>query len=225
MRVAVSDEKDGTAATTSRRRLWVIVGIVALVVLAAAGIILAAVLGRPQASPSTPTPSTSSSTAAPSASATPSATPSAVPSSSSPAPAPAPSAGQEVPVTFQDVPTVSPGLTVTVREINPVEGTSDAPGEIAGPSLQFVVDFANSSDQPVSLAQVAVNADYGQDRTPAIELDQEQSEQVPAEVAPGQTVSGSYVYNVPEDQRDLVRLLVFTNVDAPVFAFEGSTPR
>jgi hypothetical protein len=133
--------------------------------------------------------------------------------------------GEEVPAAFDSAPAAAPGLAVAVVQTNAIEGTADAPGEIAGPAVQFVVEFRNSTDQPISLTQVAINSDYGSDRTPALELTQEESEQVPDEVGPGQSVTGSYVYNIPLEERDLVRLLVFTNVDNPVVAFEGSVPR
>ena len=35
------------------------------------------------------------------------------------------------------------------------------------------------------------------------------------------TASATYIFHVPTDQRDLVRLTVFTTVDDPVIAFSG----
>jgi hypothetical protein len=226
----VTDDDPATPERTSRRRTWVIVGVAVVALLALTGFILSAVLGGAKPGPtSSPSGATTSSPTA-TALASPTASPSVSPSPSASA-APAPDSTpvgkpmEEVPAPFESTPAVEPGLTVAVTSIKAIKGTADAPGEIAGPALQFVVEFTNSTKKKMSLQQVAVNADYGKDRTPAIELEQEESSMVPAEVGAGKTVKGSYVYNVPLEERDLVRLLVFTSVDAPIIAFEGEGPR
>ncbi|WP_210480610.1 hypothetical protein [Naasia sp. SYSU D00948] len=222
----MTDETDETA---TRRRTWIIAAVAAV---AALGIAAAIILGFASRG-AAPTPVRTTASASASASATPDSPTASPDPSASPTAAPAPvepgevvgEPGEEVTSDIDAPATVEPGLAVVVTEVNPVEGTANAPGEIAGPALQFVIEFRNSGDQPVALDQVSVTADYGPDRTPALELEQEETVQVPAQAGAGETVRGSYVFNVPPDERGLVRLIVFTSVDAPIVAFEGSAPR
>lgn len=218
----------GPSGAPNRRRLWVIIGIIALVLVAAVGILLSVFTGgTPGASPTSSASSTPTSSSTPTPTPTPSASPTAPATAPPTAPAEAPVAGpgEEFTTDFGQAPAVAQGLTVHVTAVNAIEGTSNAPGEIAGPALQFVIEFVNNTGSAISLAQVVVNSDYSADRTPAGELEQDETSPVPGEVGPNSSVSGSYVFNVPTEQRDLVRLLVYTNVDAPTIAFEGPAPR
>ncbi|MBD5786522.1 hypothetical protein IF650_10040 [Cellulosimicrobium terreum] len=113
-------------------------------------------------------------------------------------------------------------VTVEVVEVEKVEGLAELPGEIGGPSLRFTVEIHNGSDEALDLRTVVVNAYYGTDRTPAITLVKPGSAPFPASVGPGDDAQGTFVYNVPPDQRDLVRVEVDLGVGAEIVAFEGS---
>lgn len=231
---------DPTPADPQRRRTRLILAIAAgvLVLLAIIAGIWAAASGSGSPNPTpTPTTSASSSPDTPSSSPTPTDTP--VPSpTSTPAPTPLPPpAPEDVPAPeldfddevdagFQEEQPLTQALVIRVPSVEAIQGTADEPGEIAGPALKFVVEFVNSSGEPISLRDVAINVDYGPDRIPATELNQSgTSSPVAGEVGPNSTVTGTYVFSVPEDARDDVRLTVFTTVDDPVVAFSGPAPR
>lgn len=213
-------------ATPGRRRAPLLIGV-------AAGVVVLIAIAAAVWAASSPRGSGPTSSSAAGASSTPAASsPAPKVAVSTPVPTPDPAKvpdpslnySTEIPVKFQDAQPVTQNLVIRVSSVEAVQGTASQPGDIAGPSLKFVVEFANSSSQPISLRDVAVNADFGPDRTPALEL-HDGATPVPGEVGPNSVVSGTYIFNVPESGRDNVRLIVFTTVDHPVIAFSGPTPR
>jgi hypothetical protein len=74
------------------------------------------------------------------------------------------------------------------------------------------------------LTTAVVNLTFGADNTPATGLSGPGAASLPQEVAAGQTASGVYVFNVPSDQRDLVRVWVDYRLGLPVVVFEGAAP-
>lgn len=67
-----------------------------------------------------------------------------------------------------------------------------------------------------------MNLAYGSDRTPANTFSTGTSS-FPASVDAGATATGVYVFAVPADAQDDLRLTVDYAVDVPVVVFEGST--
>ncbi|MPV88086.1 hypothetical protein GB882_05350 [Georgenia ruanii] len=113
------------------------------------------------------------------------------------------------------------GLTVSLTEIVPVQGVARAPGEIAGPALAVTVEATNSSAGALSLDGVTVFVSYGQDRTPATDFEQG-SAPLRGDLAAGSSATGTYVFAVPEDRRDDVRVEISYTGAAPTVAFGGS---
>ena len=168
----------------------------------------------------TPTPSDS-------ASASPDATPTAT---GTPTPTATPDPGsegseEEIEVDLDETAEVPAGPSVRLTSLEAVEGTADEPGEIAGPALRFTVEVQNPGDEPLPLRDVVVNVEHGADRAPAAELTDASAEPLPAEVAAAGTARGTYVFSVPADARDQVRITVFTSVDSPTVVFSGAAPR
>lgn len=117
------------------------------------------------------------------------------------------------------------GVTVQIESLQAVSGTGGAPGEIAGPSIRFGVKITNNTAAAVSLAPVVVNAYYGSDSRPAVQLSGPGASPLPAQVSSGASAVGVFVYNVPRAQRDKVRITVDFAADVPEIVFEGSAPR
>lgn len=218
-------QSDGGAA--HRKRRWLIAAIV--VVLVAILVTVFAVTRSSDTSSPTPTASASREP------------------SESPAPLVTPSAGSATPVPTEITPrpvtdspdnpvgeiltpidqsgAPAPGVTLALTSLTAIDGTADEPGEVAGPALEIVVSVTNNTGAAISLQSVVVNADYGTDRKPAGELNEQGKLPLSGNVAPGATAEGTYVFTVPTDQRDLVRISVFTSVDSPTVVFEGAAPR
>ncbi|MET4052864.1 hypothetical protein ABID81_002236 [Frigoribacterium sp. PvP054] len=213
------DPAEPTPATTPRRRRTIAVVVGAVVVVAA--VVLALVLtGRGDSSPS---PDATTSTAQPSGGASGDATggdASDEPTSSTP-PAAGPDTPESPPVGLDGSPTVVDGVTVRVKSLTAVDGEAVLPGEVAGPAVRAELEMVNSSGAAVDLSTVVVNLAYGSGRTPANTFSTGTSS-FPASVEAGATATGVYVFEVPADDRDDLRLTVDYAVDVPVVVFEGA---
>jgi hypothetical protein len=199
---------EGTSPWTTRRK--VIVGVIAAVVVAAivvAIILLTTTRGTNTAGGSTSTPGASSS---PSASSTASASPS--PSASATA-APIAQPG-----------TIKPGLTAQFTKFEAVDGIAKTPGEVSGPSVRFTVVITNSGSAAESLATTVVTAYYGDDNTPALQLSEPGGSDLPQSVAAGSTATGVYIFTIPADQRNNVRLEVDYSTKVTPLIFQGALP-
>jgi hypothetical protein len=161
---------------------------------------------------------------APGASPTASRSPSPSPSSTAPVATPteSPAVPEEKPPTAIDRPApITPGLTAEISRVEAVDGTARGPGEVAGPSLRVTVTIENSTAADASLNATVVSAYYGADRTPAPELREPGGSPLPAVVGAGKTVTGVYIFTVPEDQRNNVTLMVDYSVDVAPLVFQG----
>lgn len=127
----------------------------------------------------------------------------------------------EPPVGLDETGDFGTGLTVRLTGVEPVQGVARAPGEIAGPALEVTVRATNDSTRPISLDGVIVFLSYGEDRTPATDFGHG-SAPLQGDLAAGSSASGTYVFAVPEDQRDDVRVEISYTGEAPTVAFEGS---
>jgi len=193
---------------------------------------------------STLTPTGAATTATPSATplATPSAAPSAAPSASPDAAAGTPSTVVAPPAPANDaaasaprpsaapvhvgVPaTVGTEAVIRVTSLEAVAGTGQGAGEVAGPGVRVNLVIDNRTGQDLSLAGTVVNFSFGTDDTPAIGLSGPGVAAFPAVVRPGAQATAAYVFNVPVDQRDAVRIAVDYRLGVPVVVFEGSAPK
>lgn len=219
-------------ATVARlRRRWIIAGTIVVSAIAVVAIIASFVQRGPDgATPSTSPTATSSASA--SASPTPSSTASAPPATASPgvdpgpsstagatnpSPGASPSIGQAAPVV--------PGVTVSVGSLKAVQGEATRPGDIAAPSVQFAVTVVNATSAAIPLASAVVTVDYATTQTPASELSAPGGTTFPSDLAPGQTATAVYVFSVPLDQRDDVRITFDYSAGTPTVAFTGAVPR
>jgi hypothetical protein len=125
------------------------------------------------------------------------------------------------PVPLESVGDFTTGLTVQLASMEAVEAEAKAPGEISGPALRVTVEAANDADDAVSLDGVVVFLSYGDDRTPASQLGSS-SDPLMGDLAPGASRTGTYVFTVPPDQRDDVRVEISYTGSAPTVAFAGS---
>jgi len=113
------------------------------------------------------------------------------------------------------------GLTVRITRITPISGKATAPGEVDGPALRMALLAHNAGTRPIPLDGSVVFVSYGPDRTPASELSSGE-ERFTGSVAPGDTRSATYVFTVPKDQRDDVRVEVSYTGRAPTVALQGA---
>ena len=148
-----------------------------------------------------------------------------------PSPSPSPGSLQEVPVeeatSAPAVPLTATadfgtGLTLRMDRIESVFGEARGPGQIAGPALRLTLTMTNRSDSAVSLEGAVVDLTVGRDRTPTALLTGPGVKEFQGEVAAGDSVTAAYVFAVPEDARDRLRVAVSYVADAPVVVLRGA---
>jgi len=216
-------EPGGDAAVRARRTRVLVGGGVAVAV-----IVIAIVVGVVAAQTG------ASDAGAPTSAATPGSTTSASPSSTASAPTPSgtdTSAPTDAPeperATLPAVPLdgtadVPSGPGVRVTAIEAVEGEAVVPGEIAGPALRVTVEVDNTTEDAIDLRTATVTLSYGDPLQFGNPISKPAGAAFPDSVEPGQTASGTFVFEVPTDQRGRVLISVDLSIDDPIVAFEGS---
>jgi hypothetical protein len=217
----------GSSAGSGSRRaglLW-IVFVAAIVIAVVTVVAIGMASSGNQASPS----ASSAPRASHGAGSTGSPTPK--PSAGTDAPAPGTSAPEEPPIVVADsIPLTAtaepdPGVTVAVGTFESVQGEAQLAGDVAGPAIRFTVSITNGTTAPVSLSTALVNVYYGSDQSPASELQKPGGVPLPPEVAAGATATGTFVFTVPEGERNNVLITVDYRVGDPVIAFQGAIPK
>ncbi|MEH0110277.1 hypothetical protein V6N00_11245 [Tersicoccus sp. MR15.9] len=119
----------------------------------------------------------------------------------------------------------SGGLRFALTKVEAVDGKAVMPGEIAGPSVRVTVTVTNGGGRPVDLDLFAVNAYVGKDAVPARTVVEPGGRPFSGTLATGRTASGIYLFTIPRDQRDQVRVTVNYLSQQPDVVFEGSLAR
>lgn len=205
---------DPTTGSSRRYLWWAAIGIVVVIAVVLA-IVLTTRSGDDKEAPGASPAASPTASAAPGASAgTPSSTSSAVPD-------PAPSS-TTAPLDGS-VP-VLPSVEVSLASIDAIDATAESPGEVSGPALRVTVLVDNQSAAAIDLSAAIANLYFGADATPASILDGSGAQPFPASVEAGQQATGVFVFSVPADQRDQVRVEVGYSAAAPVAIFSGPAP-
>jgi hypothetical protein len=159
------------------------------------------------------------------------------PTSDEPAPVdPEESPAAEVPVEATPLPELPPvalteqvapvpGVVVSIKNLEAVAGEAQGPGEVGGPALRFTLSLRNDGDAPVSLESTVVTLYSGPEQLPATDLTGPGGVPLPGEIAAGATVTGVFIFAVPPEQRDQVKIGVDYTVGVPIVVFEGAAPR
>lgn len=220
------------------RRWWVVLAVVAVLVLAGTGLLIAqpwttdAAAPRPdQTTVSTPDPLGPTSTASPTPLMSAGGTP-ATPAPATPAPDPgasedpgasdSPIAPELTPVAPTQPAVGEDATTVSLALIEAVEGEAVAPGETSGPAIRVTVRIENTSAEPLDTAYVAVNAYVGADRAPAPGLNHPGGTPFEGAIEPGGSAEGVYLFTVSEESRSDVLIGVDYRPGQPTITFRGA---
>ncbi|CAN5247223.1 hypothetical protein BH09ACT10_BH09ACT10_20460 [soil metagenome] len=192
------------------RRLWLILGVAAI-----AAIVVVFIVTRSDdkkdasADPTSPTAQASEPVSTPSATATPTKTP-----GTTPQPTALPTTGKPVDIK-SDAPLPAEG-SARVLKVESVTSKAKGPGEISGPAVRVTLEIT-AGDKAVSSSQIAVNAYYGKDATPAIPMTRPGGAPFEGTIKAGSSKSGVYLFNVPKNHRDdLTVELYYAGNKAPV---------
>lgn len=117
------------------------------------------------------------------------------------------------------------GLEITVDSTEPVQAEGMGPGGMSGPAIAVVVTVHNTTDAPVETLGGTVTVAYGPDALPADPSLQAGDQPLPPVVAAGETVSGTYTFLVPEDQREDLVITASYRASDPAVVFTGGADR
>ncbi|WP_395104406.1 hypothetical protein [Actinomadura sp. SCN-SB] len=128
--------------------------------------------------------------------------------------------GLRKPVTYPDK------ITVAITDIRYAKNQAMGPGEITGRNLTiFTLRFTNGSAQPLDLNKVQVVARYGKARTQASPTSYANINDFYGTVAPGQSRSASYAFDLPPEGYGAVVLGVAFDDKHKTAVFAGSLQR
>jgi hypothetical protein len=113
------------------------------------------------------------------------------------------------------------GVTVALADMRSVTAHGYGVGEISGPALAVTVRITNSSSAPVSLADTAVNLYRGAQGVRAARLSDGATAPFSGSLAAGASAEATYVFSVPQDQRDVVTVTVGTSASTGTAVFSG----
>jgi hypothetical protein len=216
-------------APRRKTKIWLAVGTVVLVV----GVVVAVLLFRGGESPGAAPGSDQSYTGSAPASAGATGSPSAAETSTVPSPSVPKPTASGTPTVVPTKATASKtapldseaslgnGVSVRVAKIESVKGVAQGPGEIAGPAVRVTVEVTNGTDKEVPMDLALVNVYYGKDKTPASTLSGPGLSPLAKPIPAGKSASGSYVFSVPQDERDPLTVEFSYTTDAPTVIFSG----
>lgn len=117
------------------------------------------------------------------------------------------------------------GVTAELTSIKAIEAEAKGIGEIAGPALKLTITLTNGTDKSIPLDYVVVNTLYGKDKLPATAIyGDPDADPFRGTLKPGKSAKGVYIFSVPEDERDKVRITVSHESLSPIVVFTGSAP-
>lgn len=128
------------------------------------------------------------------------------------------------PVDLRAKKVVKGGVTATIAEMTAVQGVATGIGEIAGPAVRFKVTVVNDSAAALSLDRAVVDLSYGNDEQPAAQLSGPDPVAFPSSVAPGASGVGVFIFAVPLDGRDKVKIHFNLEAETPIATFAGQAP-
>lgn len=120
--------------------------------------------------------------------------------------------------------TVKGGVSATITEMAAVQGIAEGIGEVAGPALRFKVTVLNDTAEALALDGAVVDVSYGDDEQPASQLSGPDPAAFPASVAPGESGVGVFIFAVPLEARDKVRIHFNLEAETPIATFAGTAP-
>lgn len=128
------------------------------------------------------------------------------------------------PVDLKSRKTVKGGVSATITEMAAVQGEAKGIGEVAGPAVRFKITVLNDTATALTLDGAVVDVSYGDDEQPASQLSGPDPTAFPASVAPGESGVGVFIFAVPLDARDKVKIHFNLEAETPIATFAGQAP-
>ncbi|GAA1996952.1 hypothetical protein JL107_12870 [Nakamurella flavida] len=112
------------------------------------------------------------------------------------------------------------GVTAAVESLQRIDAVGRGPGEQSGPALSYQLSLTNGTQVPLDLSLVSVNVQDAAG-TPFSPIDNDPAVPFTGTLAPGQTVSATYVFTLPSDYTAPATLSLAYSASAPIVLFAG----
>jgi len=115
------------------------------------------------------------------------------------------------------------GVTAHIVSVVPVDSIAKGPGEISGPAIKVTISLDNGTKAAIPVNQVTVNVSYGAAANPSIPVTSDPSSRpFTGTVATGASVRGTYIFDIPKDERSKVTISVSYAALSPIVVFTGA---
>lgn len=115
------------------------------------------------------------------------------------------------------------GVTASLVDVEAARLSADGPGEVSGPGLRLTVRVENGTDAPIEAGLAVVNLYAGAGLVPCTPMS-DGARELSGDVPPGGSAEGVYVFAVPAELRDHVRVTVAYDPTVPMVVLEGPAP-
>jgi hypothetical protein len=126
------------------------------------------------------------------------------------------------PVALTERATGGDGVSAALSSLEAIDASGSGIGSVGGPALRVVVTVTNGSAAALDLGAVQVTTTYSDEQTVASPVNDPSVSLLGGSLSPGATASGTYVFSVPADQRDVVTVTVGHAAGAPLLVFTGA---
>ncbi|HEY8790492.1 MAG TPA: DUF4352 domain-containing protein [Actinopolymorphaceae bacterium] len=114
-------------------------------------------------------------------------------------------------------------MTAKIVGVVPVQSVAQGPGEISGPAIKVTISLKNGTKDAISVNQVTVNVTYGKQASPASDIQGDPSAKpFKGTVAVGASARGTYIFDIPKNQRSDVSISVSYAALSPIVVFKGA---
>lgn len=127
------------------------------------------------------------------------------------------------PVPFDETTGFGDGMNVRIADVEAVQTQARLPGERSGPGIAVTFEMTNGSESVASLDGVTVDV-VTSDGASAIRILDPSREEFAGDLGPGESRSGTYVFTLPPEQRNDLRVHIKYSADTPVVVFQGNAP-
>ena len=108
-----------------------------------------------------------------------------------------------------------------LTSIKEIDAKGQGPGEVSGPALSIEVEVANDSKEMVDLDATVVNL-TGADGAPGSTMTGKPADPLSGTLKPKKSATGTYVFAIPDRNRNPVTVEVSVAPDEPSVLFKGT---
>lgn len=120
-------------------------------------------------------------------------------------------------------PAKTSGLTIKVTGIKAIESEARGPGEVSSPALRVNVRLTNGTKEGFDATSVLVTL-LDSKGDPGDSMLGPPFKRFKGVVKPGKSANSVWVFNVPKNRRQPVRIMVTLPTNDPVLLFRGNAP-